>query len=109
MQVNPRGVTVSRILRHVRRGRIRALHSVLEGKGELIEAEALETSPLVGKPLRELNVFEGMRIGAVYRNGKIILPHGDTVLQAADRVVLFAEAARVKRVEQLFRVSLEFF
>jgi trk system potassium uptake protein TrkA len=109
MQVNPRGVTVSRILRHVRRGRIRALHSVLEGKGELIEAEALETSPLVGKPLRELNVFEGMRIGAVYRNGKIILPHGDTVLQAADRVILFAEAARVKRVEQLFRVSLEFF
>jgi trk system potassium uptake protein TrkA len=31
------------------------------------------------------------------------------VLQAADRVILFAEAARVKRVEQLFRVSLEFF
>jgi trk system potassium uptake protein TrkA len=54
-------------------------------------------------------VFEGMRIGAIYRNGKIILPVGDTVFQAADRVVLFAEAARVKRVEQLFRVSLEFF
>ncbi len=109
MQVNPRGVTVSRILRHVRRGRIRELHSVLEGKGELIEAEALETSPLVGVPLRELNVFEGMRIGAIYRGGKIILPHGDTVLQAADRVILFAEAERVKKVEQLFRVSLEFF
>jgi trk system potassium uptake protein TrkA len=109
MQVNPRGVTVSRILRHVRRGRIRALHSVLEGKGELIEAEALETSPLVGVPLRELNVFEGMRIGAIYRNGTITLPHGDTVLQAADRVILFAEAERVKKVEQLFRVSLEFF
>lgn len=109
MQVNPRGVTVSRILRHVRRGRIRELHSVLEGRGELVEAEALETSPLVGVPLRELNVFEGMRIGAVYRSGKIILPHGDTVLQAADRVILFAEAERVKKVEQLFRVSLEFF
>jgi trk system potassium uptake protein TrkA len=109
MQVNPRGVTVSRILRHVRRGRIRGLHSVLEGRAELIEAEALETSPLVGVPLRELDVFEGMRIGAIYRNGKIILPRGDTVLQAHDRVVLFAEAARVKRVEQLFRVSLEFF
>jgi trk system potassium uptake protein TrkA len=109
MQVNPRGVTVSRILRHVRRGRIRALHSVLEGRGELVEAEALETSPLVGVPLRELNVFEGMRIGAIYRGGKIILPHGDTVLQAADRVILFAEATRIKKVEQLFRVSLEFF
>jgi trk system potassium uptake protein TrkA len=109
MQINPRGVTVSRILRHVRRGRIRGLYSVLEGRGEIIEAEALETSPLVGVPLRELDVFEGMRIGAIYRGGKILLPRGDTVLQAQDRVVLFAEAARVKRVEQLFRVSLEFF
>ncbi len=109
IQVNPRGVTVSRILRHVRRGRIRALHSLHEGRAELIEAEAMETSPLVGAPLRELNMFDGLRIGAIYRGGKIILPHGDTVLQAADRVILFAEAARVKRVEQLFRVSLEFF
>lgn len=107
--VNPRQITVSKILQHVRKGRIRGVHSLLDGAGEVIEAEALETSPLVGKPLRQLDLFDGMRIGAVMRGGRVILPRGDTVIQARDRIVMFALADRVKRVEQLFRVSLEFF
>jgi trk system potassium uptake protein TrkA len=107
--VNPKSVTVSKILQHVRRGRIRSVHALEGGKGEMIEAEALETSPLVGSPLKDLDLLQGMRIGAIYRKGKVILPRGDTVIQARDRVVLFAEADRVRRVEQLFRVSLEFF
>ncbi|QJP12803.1 Trk system potassium transporter TrkA [Starkeya sp. ORNL1] len=107
--VNPRQITVSKVLQHVRKGRIRGVHSLLDGAGEVIEAEALETSPLVGKPLKELDLFDGMRIGAIIRGGKIVLPRGDTVIHARDRIVLFALADKVKRVEQLFRVSLEFF
>ncbi|MFT0859894.1 Trk system potassium transporter TrkA [Ancylobacter sp. G4_0304] len=107
--VNPRQITVSKILQYVRKGRIRGVHSLLNGAGEVIEAEALETSPLVGQPLKSLDLFDGMRIGAVVRGGRVLLPRGDTVIQARDRVVMFALADRVKRVEQLFRVSLEFF
>ena len=107
--VNPRQITVSKILQYVRKGRIRGVHSLLNGAGEVIEAEALETSPLVGKPLRKLDLFDGMRIGAIMRGGQLILPRGDVVIHARDRVILFALADRVKRVEQMFRVSLEFF
>jgi trk system potassium uptake protein TrkA len=107
--VNPRQITVSKVLQHVRKGRIRGVHSLLDGAGEVIEAEALETSPLIGKPLNELDLFDGMRIGAIIRGGKIVLPRGDSVIHARDRIVLFALADKVKRVEQLFRVSLEFF
>ncbi|MBS7542619.1 Trk system potassium transporter TrkA [Ancylobacter oerskovii] len=107
--VNPRQITVSKILQYVRKGRIRGVHSLLDGAGEVIEAEALETSPLVGKPLRSLDLFDGMRIGAILRGGQLILPRGDVVIHARDRVILFAMADRVKRVEQMFRVSLEFF
>ena len=45
-------ITVSSILQHVRRGRIRGIYSVREDFGEVIEAEALETSSLVGKSIR---------------------------------------------------------
>jgi len=107
--VNPRAVTISKILRHVRRGRIRGVHSMQNGKAEVIEAEALETSSLVGKPLDSLDLPNGIRIGAVYRAGKVILPTGDTRIQAHDRVVIFALASSVRQVEQMFRVSLEFF
>lgn len=107
--VNPRQITVSKVLQHVRRGRIRGVHALLDGAGEMIEAEALETSPLVGRPLRDIDLMEGVRVGAIVRAGQVILPTGDLVVRAQDRVILFALAERVKRVEQLFRVSLEFF
>ena len=106
--VNPRSVTISRVLQHVRRGRIRAVHSVQDG-AEIIEAEALETSPLIGQPLRELELPAGMRLGAIYRDGEVIKPSGDMRIKPKDRVVIFALAGAVKQVEQLFRVSLEFF
>ena len=107
--INPRAITISKILEHVRRGRIRGVHAGEGGVGEVIEAEALQTSPLVGKPLSEIDILEGVRLGAVYRNGQVITPRGDTQILAGDRVVLFALAERVHQVEQMFRVSLEFF
>ncbi|HEV2898979.1 MAG TPA: Trk system potassium transporter TrkA [Pseudaminobacter sp.] len=107
--VNPGTVTVSRILQHVRRGRIRAVHSIQRGAAEIIEAEALETSPLVGPFLRELDLPDGMRIGAIYRDGEVIKPSGSLRIKPKDRVVIFALAHAVKQVEQMFRVSLEFF
>ncbi len=107
--INPRSVTVSKILRHIRRGRIRGVYSLFEGKGELVEAEALETSTLVGKALRDLEMGDGIRIGAIIRGSQVIMPSGDVKISAGDIVVVFALASKVRQVEQMFRVSLEFF
>jgi len=107
--INPRGVTVSRILQHVRRGRIRAVQTVLNGAGEVIDAEALPTSPLVGRALNEIDLPDGMRIGGIRRGNKVLIPRGDTVMQSNDRVVIFATKDQVHEVEQLFRVSLHYF
>ena len=75
----------------------------------MIEAEALETSPLVGKPIRELDLPEGIRLGAIYRAGTVHRPDGDFKIKARDRVVLLASAQAVRTVEQLFRVSIQYF
>ncbi|MBX9452073.1 MAG: Trk system potassium transporter TrkA [Neoaquamicrobium sediminum] len=107
--INPRMATISRILQQVRRGRIRAVHSVQHGAAEIIEAEALETSPLVGRPLRELDLPEGIRLGAILRDNAVIRPNGSLRIKPKDRVVIFAMASAVRQVEQMFRVSLEFF
>jgi trk system potassium uptake protein TrkA len=107
--VNPRNVTISKVLQHVRRGRIRAVHSIQRGAAEVIEAEALETSPLVGPPLRELDLPDGMRFGAIYREGKVLKPDGGLRIRPKDRIVMFALESAVRKVEQMFRVSLEFF
>ncbi|WP_319773721.1 Trk system potassium transporter TrkA [Breoghania sp.] len=107
--INPRAVTISKILQHVRRGRIRGVHSLQNGQAEVIEAEALETSPLVGRPLSAVDLPDGIRVGAIFRDNTVITPNGRTQIEANDRVVIFATADRVRQVEQMFRVSLEFF
>ncbi|MCH8182887.1 MAG: Trk system potassium transporter TrkA [Proteobacteria bacterium] len=107
--VNPRAITVSRILQHIRRGRIRGVHSLRDGMAEIIEAEALETSPLVGQPLRDVKLPAGLVIGAIVRDAEVIIPRGDTVIKTHDKVVLFALKGAVKKVEKLFAVRLEFF
>lgn len=106
--IDPRAMTVSKILQHVRRGRIRGLYSMFEGAAEVLEAEALETATLIGIPLREARIPRGIQIGAVVRGGKVIIPRGDTAIQPGDRVVIFALAEMVKAVEKMFRVSLEY-
>ncbi|MBB4265337.1 Trk system potassium transporter TrkA [Roseospira visakhapatnamensis] len=107
--VNPRSMTVSTILQYVRRGRIHSVHSLHEGFGELIEADALETSGLVGRPLKEARLPAGVVLGAVVRGEEVITPRGTTVLKAGDRVVLFAASGSIKKVEKMFSVRLEYF
>jgi trk system potassium uptake protein TrkA len=107
--LNPRMITISRILQHVRRGRIRAVYSIQDGEAEMIEAEALQTSPLVGRQLKELDLPEGIRIGAIVRNNKMIRPDSHVDIKQGDRVIVFALGEHVHEVEQLFRVSLDYF
>ncbi len=107
--INPRSVTISRILQHVRRGRIQTVHTIQDGAAEVIEAEALETSPLVGRPLRSLDLPGGMRIGTIVHKGEVITPTGESQIAPGDRFIIFATADQVPKVEQMARVSLEYF
>lgn len=107
--VDPRATTVSEILRHIRRGRIRGLHSFRDGAAEVVEGVALETSPLVGKPLRDLKLPPGIIIGAVIHDGEVILPRGDSVIEPDDRVIILGLQDVIQKMESMFSVGLEFF
>ena len=107
--VSPREITVSRILEHVRRGRVRSVYTLRAGEAEVIEVEALETSPVVGVPLRDARLPSGVLVGAVVRGDEVIMPRGATAIEAQDRVVIFAAHGAVKKVEKLFSVALGFF
>lgn len=107
--VNPRTITVSRILQLVRRGRIRSLYNVRDGFAELIEAEALEGSPVVGLPLRDIRLPQGVVVGAIVHNGEVLRPWPDTFIRARDRVILLAGREQIRQVERIFSVRADFF
>ncbi len=107
--IDPRATTVSSILRHIRKGRIKGLYSLYDGAAEIIDAIALETSPLVNRPLAESSLPDGVVVGAVFRNGEVLMPHAQFVVEPDDRVVLLSMREHVGDVEQMFRVSMEYF
>ena len=107
--IDPRATTVSIILQHVRRGRIKAVFPLMGGAAELVDAVALETSKLVGRPLRDANLPSGVVLGAIQRGAEIVLPDADTVVEAGDRVVLMTLREGVEAVQKMFRVGFEYF
>jgi trk system potassium uptake protein TrkA len=107
--INPRATTVSGILRHVRRGKVRAVYSIGRGEGEAIEAQVMATSTIAGKRLRGISFPRGSIVGAVLRGDQLMMPRGDLTVQVGDVLVLFATFQAVHKVEQMFRVSMDFF
>jgi len=103
--VDPRMTTVSRIMEHVHKGTIGTVYSLLDGEYEFIEAEILEKSELLNKKIKDSNLPEHIRIGAVVRKEKVIIPRSDFVFEKDDLIVFLAMREHLKDVESIFRVS----
>ena len=103
--VDPRLTTVSRIMEHVHKGTIETVYSLLDGDYEFIEAEILQKSELLNKSIKDSNLPEHIRIGAISRGGKIIIPRSDFVFEKDDLVVFLTKRELLKEVESIFRLS----
>jgi trk system potassium uptake protein len=92
VSVNPRAVTAEEIVRFAHDPRMQQV-AMLEGnRYEVLDVTTRESSRYIGMAFRDMPVH-GSLIGAIVRNGNAIFPHGDDVLQAGDRVIIFTEAA----------------
>jgi len=103
--IDPRMNTVSSILKHVHKGTIETAYSILNGEYEVIEAEIINTSELINKELKNSNLPEEVRIGAILRGEDIIIPRSNFVFQKEDIVVFLAKRDHLSVVENMFRIS----
>ncbi len=103
--IDPRLNTVSSILKHVHNGTIETAYSILNGEYEVIEAEIIETSELINQELKNTNLPEEIRIGAILRKDDIIIPRSNFIFQKKDIVVFLAKRDQLQIVENMFRIS----
>jgi len=76
------------------------------GRVRLVAVRAYYGGPLVGHELRDLNErLKGQeaRVAAIYRKGRAIDPHGDTVLEADDEVFFLAATQNIPAVMKELR------
>ena len=103
--IDPRMNTVSSILKHVHKGTIENAYTISNGEYEVIEAEIIESSELLSKELKNLNLPEEIRVGAVLRDKKVIIPRSAFTFKKDDRVVFIAKKDSISFVENIFRLS----
>ena len=103
--IDPKIITISKILEKVRGGRIRSDYTIGEGFGEVIEAEILANSAFVNKNINQIELPKSIRIGAILRKNEIIIPNSETIFQANDDVVFFCETKSIKKLEQLLAIK----
>ena len=103
--IDPRMNTVSSILKHIHKGTIENAYTISNGEYEVIEAEIIETSELINKEIKNTNLPDEIRIGAVLRDKKVIIPRSDFVFQKDDSVVFIAKSDSIPIVENIFRLS----
>ncbi len=103
--IDPRMNTVSSILKHVHKGTIETAYSISNGDYEVIEAEIIATSELIDKELKNSNLPENIRIGAILRKNDIIIPSSKFIFRKKDIVVFLAKRDQLPVVENLFRIS----
>ncbi len=99
--INPRLITVSAILKHLRKGRVMSVFKLIED-AEVMEIGVEEDSSIANKQIGKINFPKGAIIGALLRQGEMILPNDDVTIEAGDSVIVVALPGTIEKIEKLF-------
>lgn len=103
--INPRAVTISSILRHVRRARPKLVYTIGDNEAEVIEVRVLPSAPIAGHTIRDAELPENTRIGAVLKNNEIFKPHPDLRIEEKDILIIFLLSSQINQIENLLQAS----
>jgi len=107
--VSTRLSAINSILKHIRRGKVLSAVSLKGEQAEILEAVAMETSDIVGKPLNKISFPKGVLVTVIIRADKVIIPSGASIIEPGDRVIIFASRQAVPKIEKIMAVKLEYF
>ena len=103
--ISPRRFAANKILKYVRSGEVLTVSDIELGKGEILEFSVAAGSKMAGKKLKSMKLPKGTVIGAIAGQRGAIIPTGNDLIEAGDRVILFTTPAMRGKVENLFKSS----
>ncbi len=105
--ISPRELTVSRVLKYIRKAIVSDVHEIKDGSAEIIEFQIKEGSSLLGTEIKYSKLPDNTYIGAVVRQDKVIAVNGNTSLELGDRVVMCLLHDAIQKVEDFLSEDKE--
>ena len=100
--VIPQQIAIGKILQFIRKGDIFSVVVLNQNDIEVLEFKALQNSKLVNKHLKDVKIHLGALIMAIEDStGKIVIPHGESVIKPGDRVLIIARKKDIPNIEKL--------
>ena len=67
------------------------------------------SSRVVGRRIDEIDLPKGATIGAIVRNGVVMMGHHDSVIESEDHAIVFViNKQMIRKIEKLFQVNVGF-
>ncbi len=95
-------VTISSILKELRKSRINEAYALGRGFGEIWEMPIMEDNVNVNKPISSIGLPACSKICAILRENNIFYPGEKDELKLNDKIILYVESGSIKKVEKFF-------
>ncbi|MFC2091517.1 Trk system potassium transporter TrkA [Elusimicrobiota bacterium] len=102
--VSPKDSITSPILKFIRKGNIKSIHSISGGDVEVMELSLEKKNQLTGKKIKDLHLPVHSLIISVVRSGHSIIPHGNLLIEDNDHIIIIAQKEYVGKIESLLSV-----
>ena len=84
------------------------MFSIDNNQAEIIHAQVLKSSKLINKSIEDAELPDGLRIGLIKKQDKIIIPEKDTKIDVNDEILFLCMSEDIKKAEELFQVRNEY-
>lgn len=107
--IYPKYITADYILRYIRAmqnsigSNVETLCHILDGKAEALEFCILENSPVVGIPLKDMQLKNNLLLGCIHRKGKVIIPRGNDSIAVGDTVIVVTTQKGLDDIQDILK------
>lgn len=100
--VSVKNSMVNSILKLIRSGNVKSIHSIPEGDLEVLQVVVDGGSSAVGREIREIKLPQSSLIVSVLRAEEAFVPHGTYRLQAGDHIIVIARLEHIEQIQGVF-------
>ncbi len=100
--VDRSSVTISKILKEIRKTKMQEAYSLSRGSGEIWEIKITEDSLCRDKKIGELGLPKQSRIFGLQRENEVVFPEHTTELCVGDVILLYVDSGVIKQAERIF-------